>query len=126
MIILIALSLVGLFDAVMDKIQFHYNKSIFKNFKNQQFWDPKLSWINKWKNGNKKNGEKFLFSSTLFVFTTDAWHLAKFFRNFCIVVSMFLFIYLPTNPTSIFYLVLGRVLWGVVFELCFSRLFEIK
>jgi hypothetical protein len=126
MIILITLSLVGLFDAVMDKIQFHYNKSIFKNFKNQQFWNPKLSWINKWKNGNKKNGEKFLFSSTLFVFTTDAWHLAKFFRNFCIVVSMFLFIYLPTNPTSIFYLVLGRVFWGIVFELCFSRLFGIK
>ena len=126
MIILTFLSLVGFFEAVMDKIQFHYNKSIFINFKNQQFWNPKISWKNKWKNGGKDNGEKFPFSSTLFVFTTDAWHLAKFFRNLCIVIAMFLFIYSPANPTSIFYLILGRVLWGVVFEISFSRLFEIR
>jgi hypothetical protein len=126
MILLTFLSLVGLFEGIMDKLQFHYNKSIFKNFKNKQFWNPKISWKNKWKNGDKDKGEKFLFSSTLFVFTTDAWHLAKFFRNLCIVVSMFIFIYSPTNLTSIFYLVLGRVLWGVVFEISFSRLFEIR
>jgi hypothetical protein len=126
MIILTFLSLVGFFEAVMDKIQFHYNKSIFRNFKNQQFWNPKISWKNKWKNGDKNNGEKFPFSSTIFVFTTDAWHLGKFFRNLFIVISMFLFIYSPTNPTSIIYLILGRVLWGVVFEISFSRLFEIR
>jgi hypothetical protein len=120
------LALFGFFEAVMDKLQFHYNKSVFKNFKNQQFWNPKISWKNKWKNGDKDKGEKFPFSSTLFVFTTDAWHLAKFFRNLCIVIAMFLFIYSPANPTSIFYLILGRVLWGVVFEISFSRLFEIR
>ena len=61
--------------SIMDKLQFHYDKSIFKNFKNQQFWDGRISWKNKWKNGDKEQGEKFPGSSTIFVFSTDAWHL---------------------------------------------------
>jgi hypothetical protein len=122
MILLIFLSLVGFFEAVMDKLQFNYNKSIFINFKNQQFWNPKISWKNKWENGDKDNGERFLFSSTLFVFTTDAWHLAKFFRNICIAISMFIFLYFSLSIETFFYLVLGRILWGVVFEISFSKL----
>ena len=33
----------GICEAVMDKIQFHYDSTIFKNFKNQLFWDPRIS-----------------------------------------------------------------------------------
>ena len=67
----------GVANAVMDKVQFHFDKSMFRTFANQQFWDPGVSWRNKWKNGNKEDGEKFWGSSTVFVFTTDAWHLFK-------------------------------------------------
>ena len=38
----------GMFEAVMDKLQFHYEQSIFKNFKNQLFWNPDVSWKNKY------------------------------------------------------------------------------
>tara|TARA_R110000868_G_scaffold247696_1_gene504076 strand:- start:118 stop:435 length:318 start_codon:yes stop_codon:yes gene_type:complete len=35
------------------------------------------SWRNKWKNGDKRQGEKFPFSSTILVFLTDRWHFAQ-------------------------------------------------
>jgi len=52
----------GMFEAVMDKLQFHYDLSIFKNFKNQLFWDPKISWKNKYEDGNPMKGERFFLS----------------------------------------------------------------
>ena len=42
---------------------------------NPLFWHKNKSWQNKWKNGDKSQGEKFWLSSTFFVAQTDAWHL---------------------------------------------------
>ena len=42
---------------------------------NPLFWHKNKSWQNKWKNGDKTQGEKFWLSSTFFVAQTDAWHL---------------------------------------------------
>ena len=39
----------GISESIMDKIQFHFSKSIFSKFKNQLFWDPSISWRNKYK-----------------------------------------------------------------------------
>jgi hypothetical protein len=72
--ILIIISAIA--NAVMDKISFHHSTSIFKNWSN--FWNPKESWKNKWKNGDKQQGERFPLSSSLLVGFTDAWHAAKF------------------------------------------------
>lgn len=44
-------------------------------FYKKTFWVKSLSWQNKWKNGDKKQGEKFFGSSRWFVMLTDAWHL---------------------------------------------------
>ena len=64
----------GLTDGLMDYLQFKYEG---KN----QFWQPDISCNNKWKNGDKKQGEKFFGSSTVFVGLTDGWHLSKTVRN---------------------------------------------
>ncbi len=42
---------------------------------NPLFWHKNKSWQNKWKNGDKSQGEKFFGSSRWFVMLTDAWHL---------------------------------------------------
>ena len=42
---------------------------------NPLFWHKNKSWQNKWKNGDKKQGEKIFGSSRWFVLFTDAWHL---------------------------------------------------
>jgi hypothetical protein len=107
-------------EAIMDKIQFHYDKSIFSQDKYKQtFWDPTKSWVNKWKDSSAKQ-EKFLGSSTIFVFTTDAWHLFKFFRN------TFLFIGLPLlsfgSMNIILAAILARIIYGLVFTICFDKL----
>ena len=66
----------------MDTLQFHYSQSVFKKSENQLFWNPDLSWENKY----KRDGEgslirpltpKFFGSTTFLVFATDAWHLLK-------------------------------------------------
>ncbi len=59
----------GISKAVMDLSE----ESKIKG--NPLFWHKNKSWQNKWKNGDKKQGEKFWLSSTFFVAQTDAWHL---------------------------------------------------
>jgi hypothetical protein len=77
-------------ESIMDTLQFHYYNSIFKSFKNELFWNPEISWKNKYKNGNPLDGERFLFSKTLFVGLTDGWHLFKLIRNFSLFFGIFL------------------------------------
>jgi len=78
--------LAGTMDAVQDKLQFHYEASVFPRGDDkllggtEQFWNPAISWKNKWKDGQKANGERFIFSSTALVFITDGWHLFQFFK----------------------------------------------
>jgi hypothetical protein len=81
--------LAGFCEAVMDKIQFHYDISIFKYFKNQLFWDPRISWKNKYKDGDPLKGEKFFLSKSLLVGFTDAWHLFKLFRTLFIFSGIY-------------------------------------
>jgi hypothetical protein len=68
MIILLLISAFA--NAIMDYLQFHY-------YKNNKFWNPKLSWKNKYKNNDKRQGEKFPFSTTILVSFTDGWHLMQ-------------------------------------------------
>lgn len=50
---------------------------------NPMFWHKNKSWQNKWKNGDKKQGEKFWLSSRQLISLTDAWHLfGVLFRAF--------------------------------------------
>jgi hypothetical protein len=59
----------GGFEGVMDGLQFHYNKQ-------NQFWNPRLSWTNKYRNHDPAQGKTF--AGKYLVFTTDGWHLMKF------------------------------------------------
>jgi hypothetical protein len=74
----ILLAAAAFFNAVMDKLQHHYGESIFPQdwqekflWGSRQYWDPKESWKNKWKDGDKAKGPKFPFSHSAFVFLTD-------------------------------------------------------
>jgi hypothetical protein len=69
--------LAGCCNSVMDTLAYHFATSKFSQFDDQQFWNPELSWTNKWKNGDPAQGEKFFGSSTFLVSLTDGWHLFK-------------------------------------------------
>lgn len=114
---LVIVSLSAISESIMDKIQFHYNNSIFSNEKyNQLFWNPSESWKNKWKDDLKT--EKFLGSSTIFVFTTDAWHLFKFFKNTTLFIGLPLLCLGGVN--IILSVIIARVLYGITFTLYFD------
>lgn len=78
-VILLLIFIAGMSKGVSDTLQFHYPKSVFASLKSQeQYWNPAISWKNKYKDyDNGQQGEAFLFSRSLLVWLTDAWHLAQ-------------------------------------------------
>lgn len=83
----------ALCKAIMDKIQFHFNESVFKD-SNRYFFDPELSWVNKYKNHSPSQGPKFFGSTTIFVMFTDAWHLFGSIQRLMWILAIVL--YKPT------------------------------
>ena len=91
---LILVAFAGICNAIMDVLKTKFNKSIFRNWKNQQWVNPELSHLNKWKYVDGFwAGEKFFGSSTFLVWLTDFWHLAKFLM--LLLVSFAIVLYSP-------------------------------
>ena len=86
---LLSFILFFVFDSFMDILQYRFDQSFFASLDNQ-FWNPKFSWMNKWKDGCPKFGPRFLGSTTVFVFLTDGWHLMKWFRNRALDIALFI------------------------------------
>ena len=97
-VILIALA--GMFNAVYEILFVAFKQSIFYK-RNPLFWDPKKSWVFKWcyplHSPDKKwyyfgfypeYRERFPYSSTILVWTTDAWHLFKALMLGCIMAGI--------------------------------------
>lgn len=84
--------LAGIFNAVMDRINM-FESSIFSKLpgKYQNWWNPKNAWKNKWKldeNGKPTKEPRFFLSTTLFVFTTDAWHFFQMLWRITITLAI--------------------------------------
>lgn len=103
----------------MDKLQFHYSSSIFKDSPYKNFLDPSISWKNKYKDNDLKKSEKFPGSTTIFVAFTDAWHLMQM----VFLTSLFAAITLhtPLGSPLIDFLLL-RLVFGIVFETTFTNI----
>ena len=83
----------GAFDGFNEVLDFDYPafKRTFPKA-NDNFWNPNISWQNKWKNGNLDEGRRFPGSTTIFVWTTDGYHLTKTMTKACITASIVLHI----------------------------------
>lgn len=114
-IIIILLLLSAIAKAVQDKIQFHFEKSVFASAKNQQWWNPELSHDNKY-NISKNKFLTWCFSTWL-VAVTDAWHLFGFIRDFS------LFSCLPVASGN-WWLFLLYPLYRFQFHLFFTKIFS--
>ena len=81
--------LAGAANGLNQDLLFHYHEfeSTFPNA-NPQFWDPDLSWRNKYLNGDPAQGEKFPGSSTIFAGFTDGYHSTILTRNLFITTSI--------------------------------------
>ena len=125
---IILVGLAGFFKAVMDKLQFHWHRSVFYRDRmrfNPLFWNPQLSWENKYKLGSGYKEEKFKFSTTLLVFLTDAWHLAQMSTYLLIFIGLPILAFASDSLLElILAVVTARVAFGVAFELSFKKFLE--
>lgn len=71
----------GGFDGGAEYLKFHYTQ-------NSTYWNPSISWRNKWKNGDPQQGERFFMSSTAFVGLTDGYHMLRTARNGFMVIGI--------------------------------------
>lgn len=119
---LLLIGIGGFSDALIDTILFHYDISIFRNNRfNQYFFDNRISWRNKYKNRDEHQGSKFIGSTTIFVMFTDAFHLFKFIRKICIFISVALISYFQKD---ILFLVLMLFIYWIFYGLVFTVFFE--
>lgn len=123
MISLILIILAGFFNACMDVLKTRFDKSIFRNWPNQNWVDPSISfpitWPNKWKDGDPSSGEKFPGSSTFLVWITDFWHLCKMLMLLCIMFSIVFYNPLVNWWADILILYCS---FTITFELFFSKI----
>lgn len=123
---ILALVLAAGANATMDTLSFRYDRSVFAALPAQRQWlDPRVSWTNKWKDGDQARGEAFPLSSTALVGLTDAWHLAKSLMLLCLCLAILAPLTLAAElPWAAWLgLLIGlKVLWGLVFEGLFAHL----
>jgi len=135
MITLILIVLIGIINALMDIIMGRYNQSIFSLF-NPDWWNPQLSWKHKWVYPLQppvkawyyfgfypRYKERFIYSSTIFVGLTDAWHFFKIFFIFFIVLGIVC--YTPIINPYIDWLVY-YITWTSVFTIFYDYIFNKK
>jgi hypothetical protein len=104
------MALAGLAEGMMDKIQFRLPNRWIGN----RFWDPAISWMNKW-DFWEEGKERFLGSSTAFVFLTDGWHLMKWIRNRGIDLALW------GAGVPLLWVLALRVMYGICFEISFRK-----
>lgn len=78
----------GMAWGLHEVIHYHYPKFQQRHpGADPNFWNPAVSWQNKWKNGDPLQGEAFPLSSTALVWTTDAKHILGIMSNGSIVIA---------------------------------------
>ena len=105
----------GLFKAICDLSEEEKIKG------NPLFWHKNKSWQNKWKNGDKKQGEKFFGSSRWFVLFTDAWHLfGLLFRLSFIVTYTSMGMLANVSYSYLFGVLVAYVIFAISFHIFYT------
>ena len=98
-LILLFIITAGMAKGVSDTLQFHYGTSVFASFQNEQWWNPEMSWKNKYRDYDAGDTrEAYLFSRSLLVWRTDAWHLAQTIETLGWVLAVLFAIRLVKRP----------------------------
>jgi hypothetical protein len=113
----------GGFEGTSETLKHHYYEfsHVFPN-SNPNFWNPDISWKNKYKNGDYLQGDKFFGSSTIFVWTTDGYHLMRTGRNLMVTTT---FILIPKEKRKFKYYVVDALLNSLAFNLGFITTYSL-
>jgi hypothetical protein len=79
----------GAADGVSQDLLFHYHEfERSTGLTGAQYWDPDLSWRNKYKDGDPAKGAKFFGSTTFLVGLTDGYHASRSLRDSMVILSL--------------------------------------
>lgn len=117
--------LAGAINGVNQDLLFHYQEfeNTFPNA-NPEFWDPSISWRNKYMNGDPAQGEAFLGSSTIFVSATDGYHATVAGRNLMITTAICLGPRTKGWKPFVTRTLLYSLSYGLGFELVYGKLIQ--
>jgi len=94
-------------------------------FKPETYWVKSKSWVNKWKNGDPKQGEKFWGSSRWFVSFTDAWHLFGLIERISFAIAFILSgLLIASNIWFIFFALGCYILFAIIFHIFYTYIFK--
>ena len=100
----------GAARGIEQTIVFHYDNFRHRHPNaNQNYWNPRYSWTNKYKHHNPDAGPKFLFSTTGLVWITDGKHLMDMLNNVPIYVCITIPIGSPTFKRHTPANIIGRI-----------------
>ena len=92
----------AIFNATMDNIDHHYYKSVFSTFESEQYFNPSVSWTNKYIDHKVENGFIQWCIGPLCidkpVIFTDFWHFVKGSFIFCLALGMSFLIIAAHDP----------------------------
>ena len=130
---LIFFAIAAICNALMDTIQFHWCTFRWNNQVNDQWWNPTISWRNKYIDGDPKKGLRFKGIWGGLSNFLDAWHFFKMTQIFLIVFSIISF---PFSFKICFFdsyfwneliwVIIFGVAWNVPFNIFFTKIFVVK
>jgi hypothetical protein len=116
---IIFIVLAAICNAVMDKITHHWDRSIFKQLKNSVWWNPSISWKNKYVNRDYKNPIKKIIFGLFDKPFTDAWHTFKSLMIvfLCLAICTYKFY-------SYFDFIILGTIWNLTFNLLYNKVLK--
>lgn len=81
----------GSFEGTAETLKWHYDE--FETAlpeSDPEYWNPEISWKNKYDDGTHESGPKFFGSTTFLAWTTDGYHLMRTSRNVMFGATLFL------------------------------------
>ena len=123
---IVLVMLAAISKAVMDTLQFHFSRSVFKEW-NEFYFHPAFSWANKYKDVVTLK-PKFWGSTTIFSFITDGWHLFQAFYLLFIFTAIVIHqpFFVTINSSFLSMLLdfsILMVIFGLTFELFYAKIF---
>ncbi len=105
---IIFISLACFFNSVMDALENeNFSESIFRDWK-KSFWYKRESWKT---------------AVRIFGYKVDGWHLAKSLMIICFVLAAG---FLPDGNNMLFVLLVDGVVWNLLFNLFYHKIFGIR
>ena len=122
--------LAAIANALMDVIQFHWYKFRWKEEVNAQFWNPAISWENKYIDRYMDRRLKYKGWLSCMSNFTDAWHILKMTMIISFALSIIIFpysfnicIFDSAFLNGCIWLIIYGIAWNGPFNFCFNKLF---